>query len=115
MEYLPSNLDDAGNAYQTPIGGHGDFIDAREKLPHIPYNEFPGQALAVDLYLEAGIRTCDIGSYMLGNDPDTGAQLKADFDFTRLAIPRRDYTQSHFDVMADALIAIKARAAQVKG
>ncbi len=115
MEYLASQLDDAGISYQSPIGGHGVFVDAREMFPHIPYNEFPGQALAVELYLEAGIRTCDIGSYMLGNDPDTGEQLKADFDFTRLAIPRRVYTQSHFDVMANALIAIKARANDVKG
>ncbi len=115
MEYLASKLDDAGIAYQAPIGGHGVFVDAREMFPHIPYNEFPGQALAVELYLEAGIRTCDIGSYMLGNDPDTGEQLRADFDFTRLAIPRRVYTQSHFDVMADALIAIKGRADKVKG
>lgn len=115
MEYLASQLDDAGIAYQSPIGGHGVFVDARAMFPHIPYNEFPGQALAVELYLEAGIRTCDIGSYMLGNDPDTGEQLKADFDFTRLAIPRRVYTQSHFDVMANALIAIKERADQVKG
>lgn len=115
MEYLASQLDDAGIAYQSPIGGHGVFVDARAMFPHIPYNEFPGQALAVELYLEAGIRTCDIGSYMLGNDPDTGKQLKADFDFTRLAIPRRVYTQSHFDVMANALIAIKERAGQVKG
>lgn len=115
MEYLASKLDDAGIAYQSPIGGHGVFVDARAMFPHIPYNEFPGQALAVELYLEAGIRTCDIGSYMLGNDPDTGEQLKSDFDFTRLAIPRRVYTQSHFDVMADALIAIKERADHVKG
>ncbi len=115
MEYLASQLDDAGIAYQSPIGGHGVFVDARAMFPHIPYNEFPGQALAVELYLEAGIRTCDIGSYMLGNDPDTGKQLKADFDFTRLAIPRRVYTQSHFDVMANALIAIKERADAVKG
>ena len=107
MEYLASQLDDAGIAYQSPIGGHGVFVDAKAMFPHIPYNEFPGQALAVELYLEAGIRTCDIGSYMLGNDPDTGKQLKADFEFTRLAIPRRVYTQSHFDVMANALIAIK--------
>lgn len=115
MEYLASQLDDAGIAYQAPIGGHGVFVDARSMFPHIPYNEFPGQALAVELYLEAGIRTCDIGSYMLGNDPDTNEQLKADFEFTRLAIPRRVYTQSHFDVMANALIAIKERADQVKG
>ncbi|WP_347266621.1 tryptophanase [Paracoccus sp. (in: a-proteobacteria)] len=110
VEYLASKLDDAGIAYQAPVGGHGVFVDARAMFPHIPYNEFPGQVLAVELYKEAGIRTCDIGSYMLGNDPDTGAQLKADFEFTRLAIPRRVYTQAHIDVMAEALVNIKARA-----
>lgn len=115
MEYLASRLDDAHISYQSPVGGHGLFIDAKKMLPHIPYYEFPGQALAIELYKEAGIRTCDIGSYMLGNDPDTGEQLKASFEFTRLAIPRRVYTQAHFDVMADALIAIKERAADVNG
>lgn len=115
VEYLAAKLDKAGIAYQSPVGGHGVFVDARSMFPHIPYNEFPGQALAVELYLEAGIRTCDIGSYMLGNDPDTGEQLKADFEFTRLAIPRRVYTQAHFDTMAEALIAIKNRAESVKG
>ncbi|QXM06541.1 tryptophanase [Crassaminicella indica] len=115
MEYLAARLDEAGIAYQSPVGGHGIFVDAKAMFPHIPYNEFPGQALAVELYKEAGIRTCDIGSYMLGNDPDTGEQLKAEFEFTRLAIPRRVYTQAHIDIMADALIAIKERASEVKG
>ncbi len=115
MEYLAARLDDAGIAYQSPVGGHGVFVDAKVMFPHIPYNEFPGQALAVELYKEAGIRTCDIGSYMLGNDPDTGEQLHSEFEFTRLAIPRRVYTQAHLDIMADALIAIKARASEVEG
>lgn len=115
MEYLAGRLDEAGIAYQSPVGGHGVFVDAKAMFPHIPYNEFPGQALAIELYKEAGIRTCDIGSYMLGNDPDTGEQLHADFEFTRLAIPRRVYTQAHIDIMADALIAIKERANTVKG
>ncbi|KAJ52612.1 tryptophanase [Clostridium tetanomorphum] len=115
MEYLASRLDEAGIAYQSPVGGHGVFVDAKAMFPHIPYYEFPGQALAVELYKEAGIRTCDIGSYMLGNDPDTGKQLHAEFEFTRLAIPRRVYTQAHIDIMADALISIKERASAVKG
>ena len=114
MEYLAARLDEAGIAYQSPVGGHGVFVDAAAMFPQIPYYEFPGQVLAVELYKEAGIRTCDIGSYMLGNDPDTGEQLHADFEFTRLAIPRRVYTQAHLDIMADALINIKERAASIK-
>ncbi|MFA6506849.1 MAG: tryptophanase, partial [Treponemataceae bacterium] len=114
LEYLASKLDDARIAYQAPVGGHGIFVDAAQMFPSIPYNEFPAQVLAVELYKEAGIRTCDIGSYMLGNDPDTKEQLKADFEFTRLAIPRRVYTQAHFDIMADSLIAIKEKAWMMK-
>ncbi len=113
IEYLSSRLDDAGIAYQSPVGGHGVFVDAAAMFPKIPYYEYPGQVLAIELYKEAGIRSCDIGSYMLGNNPDTGKQLHADFEFTRLAIPRRVYTQAHVDVMADALIAIKKRAANI--
>ncbi|MGP1440878.1 MAG: tryptophanase [Treponema sp.] len=115
MEYFAGLLDDAGIAYQAPVGGHGVFIDAKAMFPHLDYSVFPGQALAIELYLEAGIRTCDIGSYMLGNDPDTGKQLKADFEFTRFAIPRRVYTQSHIDIMAEALINIKKNAKNIPG
>ncbi|MDO5717670.1 MAG: tryptophanase [Tissierellia bacterium] len=115
MEYFAAKLDSAGIAYQAPVGGHGLFIDAAALLPHIDYREFPGQALAIQLYIEAGIRTCDIGSYMLGNDPDTGKQLKSDFEFTRFAIPRRVYTQSHIDIMVDSLIKIKEMANEVPG
>ncbi len=114
MEYLAAKLDDAGIAYQSPVGGHGVFVDAAAFFPHIPYNEFPAQVLAIELYKEAGIRTCDIGSFMLGNDPDTGEQLHSEFEFTRFAIPRRVYTQAHIDIMADALIAIKERASEIK-
>ena len=114
MEYLAARLDEAGVAYQSPVGGHGVYIDAKAMFPHIPYHEFPGQVLAVELYKEAGIRTCDIGSYMIGNDPDTNEQIESEFEFTRLAVPRQVYTQAHMDIMADALIAIKKRAHEVK-
>ncbi len=115
VEYLSALLEEAGIAHQTPAGGHGLFIDAKALLPHIPYYEFPGQALAVELYKEAGIRGCDVGSYMMGNDPDTRKQMEAEFEFTRLAIPRRVYTQSHLDLIAQALIEIKKRADRIKG
>jgi tryptophanase len=110
VEYLAARLDEAGVACQSPAGGHGVFVDAATMFPHIPYDEFPGQVLAVELYREAGIRACDIGSFMLGNDPATGRQLRSEFEFTRLAIPRRVYTRSHLDVVAEALAAIKAHA-----
>ncbi|NCE64550.1 tryptophanase [Pseudoflavonifractor sp. 524-17] len=114
MEYMAARLDDAGIAYQSPVGGHGVFVDGQAMFPHIPYTEFPAHVLAVELYKEAGIRSCEIGSFMLGNDPDTNEQLKATAEFTRLAIPRRVYTQAHLDVICDALINIKARAHEIK-
>lgn len=114
IEYLSDRLLEVGIAHQLPAGGHGIFLDAKEMYPHIPYTEFPAQVLAVELYKEAGIRGCDIGSYMLGNDPDTGEQLESTFEFTRLAIPRRVYTQAHLDVIVEALINIKKRAADMR-
>lgn len=114
MEYMAARLDDAGITYQSPVGGHGVFVDGQAMFPHIPYTEFPAHVLAVELYKEAGIRSCEIGSFMLGNDPDSGEQLKATAEFTRLAMPRRVYTQAHLDIICDALIAIKERAASIR-
>ncbi|MEN1759373.1 beta-eliminating lyase-related protein [Anoxynatronum sibiricum] len=115
MEYLAGKLHDAGIAFQSPVGGHALFIDAKKMLPHIPYHQFPAQTLALELYIEAGIRSCDIGSYMMGNHPDSGEQIESEFEFTRLAVPRRVYTQSHLDVIVEALKSIRERADQLKG
>ena len=114
MEYMGARLDEMGIPYQSPAGGHGIFLDAKLFYPQIPYYEFPGQVLAIELYKECGLRTCDIGSYMMGNDPDTGKQIQSINEFTRLAIPRRVYTQSHYDMVLEGIEAVWKRRKEIK-
>jgi tryptophanase len=114
--YLAARLNEAGIATIQPAGGHAVYLDALAVVPHIPQSQFPGQAITVEMYLEGGIRGCEIGSVMFAHpDPDTGKIVYPRLDLVRLAIPRRTYTQSHMDYVADTLIKIKSRAAQLHG
>ncbi len=100
--YLGEALESAGIPIVRPVGGHAVYIDARALLPHIPPLEYPGQALAVALFREGGIRACEIGTVMFGRHPD-GTETAAAMDLVRLAIPRRTYTQSHIDYVIEVV------------
>ena len=116
MRYLGSALADAGVPIVQPPGGHAIYIDAGAMLPHIPAREYPGQALAVELYREAGIRSCEIGSVMLGRRaPETGEELPAALELVRLAIPHRAYTQSHVDYCIEAVLEVHRRRELLRG
>jgi len=114
--YLATRINEAGIPTIQPAGGHAVYLDAAAILPHIPQSGFPGQALCVELYREGAIRGVEIGSVMFAYpDVDTGQIVYPKLELLRLAIPRRTYTQSHMDYVADTLVRIKEHAASIRG
>ncbi len=113
-EYLGEKLVASGVPIIQPPGGHAIYLDARALLPHIPPLHYPGIALANELYVEAGIRGVEIGTVMFGLQPD-GTEKPGAMDLVRLAIPRRVYTQSHIDYVAEAVIYVAGRRDQLRG
>jgi len=106
IAYLGEKLVEAGVPLILPTGGHAVYLDAGKFCGHIPNYEFPGQAIACALYLKGGIRACEIGSIMFGKYDENGNTVSPDLELVRLAIPRRVYTQSHIDYVAEVIIEV---------
>lgn len=113
--YLAENVNKAGVPTVQPPGGHAVYIDARKLLPHIPPSQYPAQALAVEIYRTGGVRGVEIGSVMFGKVAEDGSESVAPMELVRLAIPRRTYTQSHIDYVAEVVIDAASRGADIPG
>jgi len=115
VRYLGDALRRAGIPIVNPIGSHAIFINARRFLPHLDQDEYPAQALAAELYLEAGIRTMERGNVSAGRDPKTGQNRRPALELLRLTLPRRVYTQAHMDVVAESVSSVYQRRDEIRG
>lgn len=115
VEYLTNQLIAAGVPVMQPAGGHAIYLDAKKFLAHIPVDQYPGQALVGALYLHGGIRGVEIGSLMFGKYDEQGQLIPAQQELVRLAIPRRVYTQSHIDYVAEVIIEVFQEREKIKG
>ena len=115
-KYLGEHLMNIGYDTIQPAGGHAIYIDAKSTLDHIPPLEFPGHALAIELYKTGGIRSCEIGTVMFGKiDKATGKEIPAKMELLRLALPRRTHTQSHIDYVLEVAKDVFDRKKSIKG
>jgi tryptophanase len=115
IEYLTNKLMAASVPVMQPPGGHAVYIDAKEFLPHIRVEQYPGQALVAAFYVEGGIRSVEIGSLMFGKYDKNQKLMPAQMELVRLAIPRRVYTQSHIDYVAEVIIEVFNKRNEIKG
>lgn len=113
--YLGDKLHSLGVPTIRPVGGHAVYIDAKAFYPHIPPEQFPGQALVCEMYLKSGIRSCEIGSVMFGKYDENGKLIPPPLELVRLAIPRRVYTQSHIDYVIETFAELLKERKQAKG
>jgi len=115
IEYLWERMDAAGVPTLKPPGGHAVYLDAAALLPHLSARAYPAQALAVELYRAGGVRSVEMGSVMFGRPLPGGGEEPAAMELVRLALPRRVYTQSHIDYVAEVVISVASRATELAG
>ncbi len=115
VEYLGDKLVAAGVPIIEPPGGHAIYIDAKRFLPNIPQEQFPGQSIVCELYIEGGIRGVEIGSVMFGKYDSNGKLIPPSMELVRLAIPRRVYTQSHIDYVSEVILEVFSKREKLKG
>ncbi|MHB8907059.1 MAG: beta-eliminating lyase-related protein, partial [Melioribacteraceae bacterium] len=114
-EYLGEKMLAAGIPIIEPPGGHAIYVDAKRFLPKIPPEQYPGQSIVCEMYIEGGIRAVEIGSLMFGKYDEKGKLIPAMMELVRLAIPRRVYTQSHIDYVAEVMIEVFKNRDKMKG
>lgn len=114
VQYLGEQLKKHGIPIQEPVGGHALYIDAKRMLPQIPQTQYPAQLLAVEAYIEGGVRGVEIGTLLADRDPETGTDRLAEMELLRLAIPRRVYSRAHMDYVAATMANVAARSHELK-
>jgi len=116
VRYLGERLKEMGVPILEPVGGHAVYLDAKRFLPHLPQSSLPAQALTVEIYIQGGVRTVEIGTVMNARrDPDTGAIIYPALELVRMAVPRRVYTNTQMDYVAETVAQVHRRAGEVRG